>query len=110
MSTGVGTESARAAASKSFSSEGAKIWIKQGRWIRHRRVELRNLLVEKWQLQANPPSDDRRVKLWRYSLLTPDKEHRIVLMGGWLSRGDLVPLNYGYKPKRSEELHRYGFT
>jgi hypothetical protein len=89
----------------SLSNRHSKAWIHQGRWLRLRRHADRNLCIARWEAnesKAPKPS----FKHW--ARLTPNREHRLLLMGGWLY--DNLKSAGSLKPARSRELHRHGFT
>lgn len=97
------------AVKSSLSSESAKAWIAQGRWIRPPRRHLQNLLLEQWA--CDPMTvDAHRHKLWKYSRLTPEEENRIDLIGGWLRRSDFSSPDVNFKSDRSTQIHSFGFT
>lgn len=97
------------AETKSFSRPTAKVWIHQGVWSRHKRISDRNLHVARWKSDPRVTCD-RRKKLLLWSMLTPDAENRIKLIGGWLRCCDENSLGKSSKPNRSEEIHELGFT
>lgn len=87
----------------------AKIWIGQGNWLRLQYKFLRNLHVPRWKCDPNTVDKDRR-KRWRQSMLTPDKENRIRLIGGWLRCSDHQRVGKNPKPQRSTHIRCFGFT
>jgi hypothetical protein len=93
----------------SLYCQTTKVWIGQGRWIRPPRRCLRNLRVPRWQCDEKS-ADAETKKRWKRSMLTPDDETRINLIGGWLHCSDQKPLGRNHKPLRSQHIHRFGFT
>jgi hypothetical protein len=92
---------------KSLRDEDAKIWPRQGLWLRYGRKIDRNLRVARWLSHLDDPDLKRRKRAKR-SLLTPSDETVIELKGGFLlldgeSRGT-------FKPTRAEDIHELGFT
>lgn len=86
-----------------------KVWIHQGLWLRQEWIRLRNLRVSRWQCDEKTADTDRRER-WRRSMLAPDHETRINLIGGWLRSSDQKPLGKNHKPLRSRHIHYLGFT
>ena len=92
---------------KSLGHSDAKLWPHQGTWLRRRRMSDQNLLVTRWLARHHDPDNKRRMKAKR-SILTPAKETKLELKGGFLSlRGNL---RRTFKPHRSRELHELGYT
>jgi len=93
----------------SLYCQTTKVWIHQGPWIRPPRLRLQNLRVSRWQCDEKS-ADEERKKRWKQSMLAPDEEPRINLIGGWLHTSDQKPLGRNHKPLRSQHIHCFGFT
>ena len=92
----------------SLSSKDAKVWIHQGRWIRHAKATDRVLNVERWvHEQVCCPDPDRRKKA-RYAALAPSAEWRIDIKGAFFTLAG-EPLGT-LKPTRAWDIHDLGFT
>jgi hypothetical protein len=96
-------------AAASLNCQTTKVWIYQGQWIRPPRLRLQNLRVRRWQCDKKL-DDTERKKRWKRSMLAPDNETRINLIGGWLHCSDQKPLDRNHKPLRSQHIHYFGFT
>lgn len=91
----------------SLSAQSAKVWIRQGRWLRRNAIVDRNLCIVRWSAGLNN-GNDRHRKLARWAILTPI-ETMLVVKGGWLDNAGL-PIAGCRKPCRSQELYQRGFT
>ena len=93
--------------SQSLRDPAAKVWIHQGLWLRHKPVKCRGLTVKRW-VTAQSATNRSRQKKAVWSMLTPRRESRIELIGGFVS---LSGVRCGqHKAHRSREIHELGFT
>jgi hypothetical protein len=83
-----------------------KIWIYQGRWLRSPVPTTRQLFVPRWARATSLTPDQRRRR--GYAELAPQWENRLVIKGGYRSRGG-APLTT-LKPNRSRDVHADGYT
>jgi hypothetical protein len=91
---------------RSLLDPAAKIWIHQGRWLRFARLDDRQLRVARWMEHlGSVDANIRKKALW--ASLTP-REFRIDVKGGFLSLSG--ERREHFKPGRSDDLHRLGFT
>jgi hypothetical protein len=92
----------------SLRDPDAKVWIHQGTWLRAKKLNDRNLKVERWlQHERSQNSKIRAKAIW--AQLTPNGETVLEIMGGCVD-SNLKSIGKELKPKRSQELHRFGFT
>jgi hypothetical protein len=95
---------------KSLRDQDAKIWPRQGLWLRYgrygRNVD-RNLHVARWMSHLDD-SDTKRQTRAKRSMLTPCDENVLELKGGFLTVSG-TPLGT-FKPKRALNIHELGFT
>lgn len=92
---------------KSLQDGSAKLWPRQGLWLRHAKTTDQNLLVARWTNRLLDPDKQPRYRA-RRSTLMPADETRLELKGGFLS---LAGLSLGtLKPERSKDIHELGYT
>jgi hypothetical protein len=96
-------------AAASLYCQTTKVWIHQGLWIRPPRLRLQNLRVPRWECDEKSAAEERK-KRWKQSMLAPDDECRIDLIGGWLRCSDQKLIGQNHKPLRSQHIHYFGFT
>ena len=92
----------------SLSVPGAKIWIREGAWLTDNKADNRNLIVDQWEQNAS------RITVWpgfepSWRQLTPDNETRLDIKGGWIDEG-FASVPSANKPRRSQEIHDFGYT
>ena len=93
---------------KSLLHPEAKVWVHQGLWLHHAKRTDRHLFVAKWVMQQASANKGERKKA-KYATLTPDRETRIDIKGGFLTLDGERPSNL-YKPARAKDIHKFGFT
>lgn len=91
----------------SLRDQDAKVWPRQGVWVRYARKADQNLLVSRWLAKQSDLDEKRRKRALR-SMLTPAEESFLELKGGFLSRMG-KPLGT-FKPQRSKDIHDLGYT
>jgi hypothetical protein len=93
---------------QSLSGRASKVWIHQGRWVRHERNSDRMLRVARW-IRELAATDERRRKLALWGSLIPRGEDRIDIKGTFMTL-DGQPLTANPKIGRNTDLHNFGFT
>ena len=92
----------------SLRDPDAKVWVHQGLWMRHKRIDDRNLVVEAWLRNGNTLNLRKKaIPIW--AQLTPDGETRLDLKGGCVN-DKFHSIGVQLKPFRSKELHELGYT
>lgn len=86
----------------------AKAWIHEGTWFEDSTAKDLHLTVPRWQSNAE------RITIWpRFDLhwarVMPSEETIIEIKGGCVDKTG-TPIDIKLKPKRSAEIHNYGFT
>ena len=91
----------------SLQDPDAKVWLRQGIWLRHARRVDSNLFVARWMAQYASANDKRRKNAIR-AVLTPGDESLIELKGGFIT---VTGRRLGsQKPERANDIHELGFT
>jgi hypothetical protein len=92
---------------KSLGEESTKIWIHQGKWCRHAKVDVRELRIREWE--ESKPSCKRGKQLVRYGSKAPTDPPLIDVLGGlFTARGD--PFAGKPSDSRPRNVNRFGFT
>jgi hypothetical protein len=92
----------------SLRHHDAKIWIHEGAWLSDNKPGDWNLLVDRWEKNADKITLAHRFEP-SWARLTPDNEINLELKGGCLDR-TLQPIDVLLKPSRSSQLHHHGYT
>jgi hypothetical protein len=92
---------------KSLEARAAKVWVRQGLWVRRAKLEKRHLLVAHWQEQESS-RDKKERTLARYGSKAPQGPSEIEYIGAWISKGRSV----SGKPtdSRPRQINKCGFT
>jgi hypothetical protein len=93
---------------KSLDSAQSKLWIHQGRWLRHAKREDRYLRVQRW-MQALASEDISDKKKAKWGCLAPSHETKIVMKGAFVN-SDGIRLRNKQKPSRSRDIRNFGFS
>ena len=91
----------------SLLDDSAKVWIHQGKWVRHARADVHELQVAKWDNCV--PNNADEAKLLRYGSKAPKSPALIDLLGGLYKEDGTAKAG---KPPlhRPDQVHRFGFT
>jgi hypothetical protein len=73
----------RQCAEASLGSRELKIWIRQGRWLRHAAGDREDLMVPAWIGRARDPDKLVRRRV-RYGRQLPGETKALVIKGGWI--------------------------
>lgn len=89
---------------KSLSGKSAKVWIRQGLWLRYRRKQ--DQIVYAWS--DCKPKNGQESKRKNMAFLGPEDETKIELKGAFVTLEGNNEINL--KEDRSEHINKYGFT
>ena len=92
----------------SLCHRDAKIWIHEGAWLSDNIPTDQNLVVDRWEQNADRNTLQHRFEPF-WAKLTPDRETQLQLKGGCVDE-TFQPIDVQLKPSRSQELHDHGYT
>ena len=92
----------------SLCHRDAKCWIHEGAWLSNNKPADRNLVVDRWERNADKVTLKHRFEP-SWAKLTPESEIHLEVKGGCVDQF-FQPVDVLLKPFRSRELHDHGYT